>query len=555
MSKNKVEEKVVVSEKTSQEKMVSGSAWMTGGSILSRLLGALYIIPWMAWMGNQEIANSANALYTIGYTPYALFLNIATAGVPSAIAKQVSHYNALGEYKISQDIYKKGLQVMAVTGVAAAALMYVIAPFIAANSPTASLSDGTQVIRSLSWALLIIPAMSVTRGFIQGHHTMAPSAISQFIEQLARVVFMLAAVYLIRIVFNGEIVDAVTASTFGAFIGALFSIVYLLNIIRKKKPELEYNLAHSKNNIQISTNDIFKSIIKTAIPFIIIGSGITLFQIIDQFTFSPIMERVSELTAKQIENNYAVAAGNANKLIMIVISLAGSMAITSVPLIADLLAKNKMKDVRRQLSDSIQLFFFIMLPAAIGMAVVSKPLYTVFYGYSAFGTGILQLSSFMSIFLGLFVLLGSTLQAADQTKSALSAMAVGLIVKLVVQYPALWVFGTYGMLVSNILGFGVTVFLMLWAMYKMTKLNISFLTKRILLMVLITVGMALLVFVAQKGMYAFFEPTDRLGALINIMVSSSVGGTFYFYAVIKTRLADRLLGSRMARLRNKLKIK
>lgn len=555
MSKDKVEEKVVVSEKTSQEKMVSGSAWMTGGSILSRLLGALYIIPWMAWMGNQEIANSANALYTIGYTPYALFLNIATAGVPSAIAKQVSHYNALGEYKISQDIYKKGLQVMAVTGVAAAALMYVIAPFIAANSPTASLSDGTQVIRSLSWALLIIPAMSVTRGFIQGHHTMAPSAISQFIEQLARVVFMLAAVYLIRIVFNGEIVDAVTASTFGAFIGALFSIVYLLNIIRKKKPELEYNLAHSKNNIQISTNDIFKSIIKTAIPFIIIGSGITLFQIIDQFTFSPIMERVSELTAKQIENNYAVAAGNANKLIMIVISLAGSMAITSVPLIADLLAKNKMKDVRRQLSDSIQLFFFIMLPAAIGMAVVSKPLYTVFYGYSAFGTGILQLSSLMSIFLGLFVLLGSTLQAADQTKSALSAMVIGLLVKLAVQYPALWIFGTYGMLVSNVLGFGVTVFLMLWAMYKMTKLDVSFLMKRILLMVLITTGMALLVFIAQKGMYAFFEPTDRLGALINIIVSSSIGGIFYFYAVIKTRLADRLLGSRMARLRNKLKIK
>ncbi|MGB6177803.1 putative polysaccharide biosynthesis protein [Carnobacterium sp.] len=555
MSMDDVKGKKAVSEKTSKEKMVSGSAWMTGGSILSRLLGALYIIPWMAWMGNQEVANSANALYTIGYTPYALFLNIATAGVPSAIAKQVSHYNALGEYKISQDIYKKGLQVMAVTGVVAAIVMYIIAPFIAANSPTASISDGTQVIRSLSWALLIIPCMSVTRGFIQGHHTMAPSAISQFIEQLGRVIFMLAAVYLIRVVSYGEVVDAVTASTFGAFIGALFSILYLFYIIQKKKPELDYNLSNSKNNITISTNEIFKSIIKTAVPFIIIGSGITLFQIIDQFTFGPIMKNVTELTAKQIENNYAVASGNANKLIMIVISLAGSMAITSVPLIADLLAKNKMKDVRMQLSDSIQLFFFIMLPSAIGMAVVSKPLYTVFYGYSSFGTGILQLSSFMSIFLGLFVLLGSTLQAADRTKSALSAMVIGLIVKLVFQYPALWILGTYGMLVSNILGFGVTVFLMLWSMYKMTKLDISFLMRRILLMVLITIGMALIVSIIQKGMYVFFEPKDRVGALINMMVSSSIGGYFYLYAVLKTRLADRLLGSRVARLRNKLRIK
>ncbi|WP_245592921.1 putative polysaccharide biosynthesis protein [Carnobacterium funditum] len=552
---DRVKEKEPIREKSSREKMVSGSAWMTGGSILSRLLGALYIIPWMAWMGTQEVANSANALYMIGYTPYALFLNVATAGVPSAIAKQVSYYNALGEYKISQDIYKKGLQVMAVTGIVSALLMYIIAPFIAANSPTASVSDGTQVIRSLSWALLIIPCMSVTRGFIQGHHTMAPSAISQFIEQLGRVVFMLVAVYFIRIVSDGEIVSAVSASTFGAFIGALFSIVYLLYIIWKKKPELEYNLAHSKNNIKVSTNEIFKSIIKTAVPFIIIGSGITLFQMIDQFTFAPIMESVTALTAKQIENNYAIAAGNANKLIMIVISLAGSMAITSVPLIADLLAKNKMKDVRMQLSDSIQLFFFIMLPSAIGMAVVSKPLYTVFYGYSAFGTGILQLSSFMSISLGLFVLLGSTLQAANQTKSALSAMGLGLIVKLVFQYPSLWVFGTYGMLVSNILGFGTTVFLMLWAMYKMTKLNISFLMRRVLLMILITSSMALIVFIFQKGVYLFFEPKDRFGALINIMVSSSMGGFFYFYAALKTRLADRLLGSRVARLRSKLKIK
>lgn len=555
MSNDTINENKKIDEKSSRDKMVSGSAWMTGGSILSRLLGALYIIPWMAWMGTQDVATSANALYMVGYTPYALFLYIATAGVPSAIAKQVSYYNALGEYQVSRDIYKKGLQLMAVTGIVSAAVMYLIAPFIAANSPTASVSDGTQVIRSLSWALLIIPCMSVTRGFIQGHNTMAPSAISQFIEQLGRVIFMLAAVYIIRIVMNGEVVDAVSASTFGAFIGALFSILYLLYIIWRKKPELDFHVANSKNKIQVSTNDILKSIIKTAIPFTIIASGITLFQLIDQFTFAPIMNRVGEMTAKQIENNYAVAAGNANKLIMIVISLASSMAITSVPLIAELLAKDKMKDVRNQLSDSIQLFFFIMLPAAIGMAVVSKPLYTVFYGYSAFGTNILQLSSYMSIFLGLFVLLGSTLQAANQTKPALTAMVIGLVVKLVTQFPLLYLFHTYGMLVSNIVGFGVTIYLMLRTIYKMTHLDFNRLFRRILLMVLITSAMALIVFLVQKGMYQFIDSKDRMGSLINMGVSVTVGGIFYLYATLKVRLADRLLGSRVAGLRRKLRIK
>lgn len=542
-------------EKNSRDKMINGSAWMTGGSLLSRILGVIYIIPWVAWMGTPDVANAAQALYGVGYTPYALFLNIATAGVPSAIAKQVSHYNALGEYQISRNIYKKGLQIMAITGIASAIIMYVIAPFIAANSPVATVDDSTQVIRSLSWALLIIPCMSVTRGFIQGHHTMAPSAISQVIEQLSRVIFMLAAVYMIRIVMKGTVVNAVSASTFGAFVGALFSILYLLYVIWRKKPELDFNLANSKSNTDVSTNDIFKSIIKTAIPFIIIGSGITFFQLIDQFTFKPIMETVTNMTQKEISEQYAIVAVNANKLIMVVISLAGSMAITSVPVISELLAKNKRKDMKNQLSNNIQLFFFVMLPAAVGMGAVSKPLYTVFYGYSVFGASILQWSSYMSLFLGLFVLLGSTLQAMNQTRPALIALAVGLVVKLVTQFPLLYVFHTYGTVISNILGFSVTICLMLLTLNKLLHFNFNHLFKQIALIGLVTAAMSLVVFFVQKGVYQIFDVKNQMGSFINVSVSSAIGGIFYLYVTLKMRIAERLLGDRIGVVRRKLKMK
>ncbi|WP_407372008.1 oligosaccharide flippase family protein [Carnobacterium sp.] len=553
VSDNKIEQPI--KEISSKDKMINGSAWMTGGSILSRLLGALYIIPWMAWMGNQDIAESANALYTIGYTPYALFLNIATAGVPSAIAKQVSYYNSLNEYEISQNIYKKGLQIMAVTGVISALIMYVAAPFIAASSPNISVDNATQVIRSLSWALLIIPCMSVTRGYIQGHHVMKYSAISQFIEQLARVIFMLAAVYLIRQVWNGSVVNAVAASTFAAVIGAVFSIGYLFYIIWRKKPELDERAAQSLNKVSISTTEIFKSIIRTAVPFIIIGSGITLFQMIDQFTFQQIMTSISELSPKQIVNNYGVASGNVNKLIMIVISFGGSMAITSVPLISELIAKNDLKKIARQISDSLQLFFFIMLPASIGMMIVAEPLYTVFYGYSAFGTTVLQVASFMSLFLGLFVLMGSTMQAANQTRPALLALVVGLIVKLAMQYPMLALAGTNGMFLSNIFGFGVTVLLMLRKMYKVTRFDIGLILRRVLLMLIITLAMAAVTFAVKEVLYLVIDPKNRTSALFVIAISAGFGGFVYMYASLKTRLADRLLGARVASMRTKLRIK
>ncbi|MGB3161623.1 MAG: polysaccharide biosynthesis C-terminal domain-containing protein [Carnobacterium sp.] len=201
------------------------------------------------------------------------------------------------------------------------------------------------------------------------------------------------------------------------------------------------------------------------------------------------------------------------------------------------------------------MFFFIMFPAVIGIAVVSKPLYIVFYGYSAFGTSILQWSSYMSLFLGLFVLLGSTLQAANQTKSALTALFIGLMVKLGTQFPLLYLFQTHGMLFSNILGFGVTIYIMLLTLNKLAPLAIKPLAKQIGLIVLVTFAMSIVVFITQISIYRLFDPENRVGAVINVGISAAIGGLFYLYVTLKIRLADRLLVNRIEGLRHRLKIK
>lgn len=242
-------EEAVVEEQTAQEKMIRGSAWMTAGSIFSRVLGAIYIIPWMAWMGGQ--AELANGLFAKGYNPYSLFLVIATAGVPSAIAKQISYYNALDEYQTGRKLFKKGMILMVITGIICFLAMYLLAPIMGVGNP-----DEIKVIRSLSWALLIIPGMSLIRGYFQGYQEMAPSAISQLIEQFARIIFMLASTFLIMKVWHGEMVDAVTASTFAAFIGAIFSLAALGYYWLRQKDRMDVLAAGSLNQIEISTNNI-----------------------------------------------------------------------------------------------------------------------------------------------------------------------------------------------------------------------------------------------------------------------------------------------------------
>ena len=85
-----------------QQQMLRGTAWLTAGNFISRLLGAIYIIPWYIWMGKHGA--EANGLFTMGYNIYAWFLLISTAGIPVAVAKQVAKYNTIdySNQRISQ---------------------------------------------------------------------------------------------------------------------------------------------------------------------------------------------------------------------------------------------------------------------------------------------------------------------------------------------------------------------------------------------------------------------------------------------------------------------
>lgn len=85
-------------ETTSQrQEDAAGTAWLTAGNFISRLLGAIYIIPWYIWMGKHGA--EANT-FTMGYNIYAWFLLISTAGIPLCCSQQVAKYNTIDQRNI-----------------------------------------------------------------------------------------------------------------------------------------------------------------------------------------------------------------------------------------------------------------------------------------------------------------------------------------------------------------------------------------------------------------------------------------------------------------------
>ncbi|MFD0897763.1 putative polysaccharide biosynthesis protein [Loigolactobacillus binensis] len=533
---------------TSKEKMLRGSAWMTAGSMFSRILGALYVIPWMMWFGHER--GQANALFAIGYNIYSIFLIISTAGIPGAVAKQVSHYNAMNEYKTGRKLFRSGLYLMAIMGVVSAVALYILAPWISTGD-----KDAVPVIRSLAWPLLVIPVMSLFRGFFQGYQDMAPSAVSQFIEQVARVVYMLAATYWIMQVIHGNYVTAVAHSTFAAFVGAVASLLVLAWYYLRKRKQWDVLAENSATELDISTRDMLMEMVRQAIPFIILDAGITIFQLVDQYTFFNMIDDFVVGTRATFNGLYALFAFNANKLIMIIVSLAASMAITSIPLLSEAYTKRDFHDVRDQVDNTIELFFFIMIPSAIGMAAVAKPLYTIFYGYDFTGTMVLEFSSYTSIVLGLFTVLAAMLQGLYQNRLAIAYFVVGLVVKVAIQYPMIYLFKVFGPLMATAIGFMVASYLMMNTMNNMFHLKVAEIVKFFSETLLFALVMYAVCIGLQQGLYLFLNPASRVQSMLVIVVVAVIGAALYGYLVLKSRLGDQLLGSRIAGLRRRLRIK
>ncbi|MHA8137949.1 putative polysaccharide biosynthesis protein [Lactobacillaceae bacterium Scapto_B20] len=557
MQESEREEQVELdTDNTSRDTMLKGSAWMTAGSILSRILGAVYIIPWRIWFASFFF--QANALYVQGYNVYGVLLIAAIAGIPSAVAKQVAHYNTLNEYGIGFKLYKRGLWLSVGTGIVFALILYFAAPFLDNGDPNV-----VPVMRALSWAILVIPTMSLTRGFFQGYQDMAPSAISQFVEQLVRVAYMLVTALLIMHlkVVKGDWITAVSQSTFAAFMGAVAGLLVLGYYYFKRRKYYQDLVASSNNQLEVKTSQLYREIIQQAVPFIVLGAGTLLFQLIDQFTFFDVMRMFRNYPEVVLQKLFAIYAGNANKLVMITISLASALAITVVPLLSKAYTTNDQNTIRKEITNGLILFEFIMIPSALGMAAIAGPLNRLFNGtgYGHLSANILSFYSVVSIILGLFTVVSAMMQGIYQNKLAVKYFIIGTIVKVIFQVPSIALFGTFGPLVSTSAGFLVTNWLILNSLTRQFGISYSRLvskTNKILLFSILTYVSALgSVFFFNWVLGHFMDISLTIPSGIVTFLSVFIGGGVYLYAVLKTRLADQVVGDRIGRFRTILHIK
>lgn len=535
---------------------IEGAFISTFSILICKIIGLLYVIPFYSLIGNK-----GGALYSYAYSIYAIFLSLSTCGIPLAISKNISEYNELGYHKAKNDVYRFGKYIILGLGLFSCLILLVFAPNIAyliiGNVEGGNtIEEVSTAIRIVSLSLLIVPSLSVTRGYLNGHKMILPTSISEVIEQVVRVLVIVVGSFLTIKIFNLPTNLAVYIAVAGAGIGALVAFIYLRIKLRKNKDSIETT---SLNEPEYRKKDILKKIILYALPFVVIDLIRSAYGMVDSFTVVKTMVNLG-YDVSVAETTIGVLATWATKLNMIVASVALGFVTSLIPNIAGSAAKKDLKDVNKKINESYKTLLFVVLPMTIGLSFLAQPVWVAFYGYNSLSIGIFRYYILQAIIFCVYTIALNLAQSLNQSKISLGSLFVSFILKVLLNSPMMKLFvmigidAYYAPIVTNILvQGGVTVFIMFALKYKF-KFSYKDTLKSMLKMILTLLIMVIVLYAVT--LIIPLTVTTRLKSIITIIPYFIIGSVIYFAVSYKIGLINDVFGdSKVKNIIDKLKKK
>ena len=543
--------------KLKKNSFIQGAFIATLGIVISKILGIIYVIPFYAIIGDQ-----GGALYGYAYNIYSIFLGISQAGLPLAMSKLISEYNTLGYYETKEKIYKVGKTFLNILGVICFLILFIFAPQIAdliiggvtdGNSP----EDIIFVIRIISTAILVVPILSVSRGYLQGHKFITPTPVSQIIEQVVRVLIIVIGSYLMLRVFNFPLRTAVGCAVFAATVGAICSYLYIYVKIKKNKEQ--FNVKSIKKEPNLSTKKILKMLIIYAIPFVMIDLFRSIYNSVDVITLVKSLVNNFGYLTKDAETVMSVISTWGLKLNMIIISVVSGIMTSLIPNLTSSFVSGDMKDVNKKINQTLQIILCISLPMTIGLSFITTPVWNVFYGSSTYGEITYRYLVFVAFATTLFTATTTTMQLLKEYKMVFFTLIVGLLIKSTLNIPLMYLFNNlgiypfYGAITATILGFVTSAIIS--TIHIKRKFNINYKT---------TISEAKNIIIAVTLMLAVMFATTyiiplkvegRLLSFVIAVIYALIGGTVYLIYTYKTKTLENVFGKKfLNKITNKLKI-
>ncbi len=382
-------------------------------SIILKLLSALYM-PILS----QILTDEGIAIYTVGYDIFVFLFALTSLGVQPAITKLVAEQKVKGSKGDAFKVLKVSRRFLFIYGGVVSILFAMLA------KPLSILLNSQQsmwVFVFLSPAILGASILSAYRGFFQGYNDMITLSVSNIIEQLLNVTFsLLFAFQLMKFSTSW----GSTGGTVGTTIGAIGAIIYIQYVLKKKYSNRGIENNNIKNNgvKKLQSKEILKSLLVSAIPFILIAAIQNISNVIDVMTIRTFIE--NDINVQTATLKYYTT------IINVPLVIVTSLGIGIFPKIIKSYIERNKNELVVQTSYFYKLTYIIIIPSICGLMILSKDIfYFVFNRH--FGYEVLLIGAISLLFMSLSTIQNIILQGMNKFKFIITLGISSMVIKTV----------------------------------------------------------------------------------------------------------------------------
>lgn len=498
--------------------MMSGAFVLTIAAFVSKLLSALYKVPFQNLTGNEGFY-----VYQQVYPLYGLALALSLNGLPIFISKVVAEQESKDQ---QMEVVKRVTMMISFLSFCLFLLIYGSADHLAVWMGDPLLAP---MIRTVSWMYLCLPVLSALRGFFQGNLQMLPTALSQVSEQLVRVVIILSAAFSFHQ--NGGTVYQMGARAFrSSWMSALVaSSVLVLFWIRYTRRSSVSHLIEEEKLPDYRT--LAKRLATEGFTISMVGSLIVLFQLVDSFTVYNGLLKLGQLKETAMEAKGIYDRGQ--PLVQLGMVTAVGLASGSLPLLRMQHAQGRQQLFLRTSRSMMRLTAVFAGAASAGLIAIMPYLNKTLFEDQA-GTNVLQVFVLSVLGISLVSSYHSILQSTDGHRLAFWGTLLSVGLKGIGTVILVSLFGLIGASLATV---GALFFMYAFLRYfsPLHLHSVRFEADFILRLFGALLGMVVAVR-ASMFLFAYFLPNfgqGRTGALLYTLVGVIIGSITFVRLVLR----------------------
>ncbi|MFO7952813.1 MAG: polysaccharide biosynthesis protein [Bacillota bacterium] len=360
---------------------VKGAAILAVTGVAARIIGAFFRIVLAALLGDEGIG-----LFMYAYPVYSTLLVISTAGIPVALSKIMAERLTLNDYREALRTFRIAFLILTLTGFIITLLLFFGAEFFAGM--VVRDLEAVYPLMAISPAIFFVTIMAALRGFFQGQQNMIPTAASQIVEQLVRVGFSIAMIFLLLPV---SLHHAAAGAASGAAAGGLGGFLLLGGYYWRKRGLLLEQAESQKDHLPAPVGAIIARIMRLAVPVTIGGLVIPLISLIDL----AVVPRQLQAAGFDLETGralYGQLTGMAGPVVYFPNVVALALSISLVPAISEayILANKQLISARSAMAVKLTVLF--SFPAAAGLYLLAEPVTILLFDNAEAGYSLAYMS-------------------------------------------------------------------------------------------------------------------------------------------------------------------